>query len=80
MTQKETLAAIRALGMVASYDPEVSEYRVTWPIPSPRPAGATLAQLRERQEDFALYSPDPEDAYSSARVMAACTTPLRWIA
>lgn len=70
MTRKETLAAIRELGLAASYDAASREYRVA---PSFTLAGGRgfQAQQREEQERAAYYTDDKADALDTARAMAA---------
>lgn len=61
MTQKQTLAAIKALGLAARYSAEFGEYRVTY-----TPADVPSA---ERREALASYTPDAADALGTARAM-----------
>jgi hypothetical protein len=61
MTQRETLAAIRAVGMAARYSAEFGEWRVTFPaaeMPDP-----------ERREAVACYCNDNSEALDNARAM-----------
>jgi hypothetical protein len=62
MTRKETLAAVRAAGMVATYDADAGEYRVTFPASE---------MDAERREAVACYTSDGDDALGSARAMRA---------
>ncbi|MDP3869939.1 hypothetical protein [Phenylobacterium sp.] len=59
--RKETLSAVRALDMVATYDPEAREYRVTY-------LASEMPDTRER-EKVAHYTTDGEDAVLTAAVM-----------
>jgi hypothetical protein len=61
MTRKETLAAIKALGLAGRYSAEYGEYRVTY-----SPADVASA---ERREALASYTPDSADALGTARAM-----------
>lgn len=71
MTQKETLAAIRALGLKASYDRETREYRVTLNF-GPLPGGRGAQEhMRRREEACASYQVGGADALATARDMAA---------
>jgi hypothetical protein len=63
MTQRETLAAIKAAGMAARYSAEFGEWRVTFT--------ADDMPSAERREAVACYTPDSEDAISTARAMRA---------
>jgi hypothetical protein len=70
MTRKETLEAIRALGLLASFDPETREYRVA-PNLGPLPCGRGFqAQRRAAEERAAYYTPDATDATDTARRMS----------
>lgn len=63
MTQKETLAAIRAAGMAARYSAEFGEWRVTFT--------ADDMPSAERREAVASYTDDAQDALDTARAMRA---------
>jgi len=63
VTQRETLAAIRALGMAARYSAEFAEWRVTFP--------ASEMPDAERREAVACYCSDNSDALDNARAMRA---------
>ena len=61
MTQKETLAQIKAAGMSGRYDADTREYRVTLP-PKDQPDA-------ERREAIAYYTNDAKDALKTAEAM-----------
>lgn len=61
MNRKETLAAVAATGLVATYDSSVGEYRVTY--------RAEDEPNAKRREDVAYYTPDGEDAVDAAWFM-----------
>lgn len=61
MTRKDTLDAIKALGMSARYSTEWGEYRVT--------LRAEDEPSRERREAMAYYTDDAKDALGTARAM-----------
>lgn len=71
MTQKQTLAAIRALGLVARFDPETREYRVAHPLSVWANQGFPAWEQRTRQEAESYYTNDADDALATARRMAA---------
>jgi hypothetical protein len=60
-TIKETIAAIRAADMSGRWSPEFGEWRITFPQKDMPDA--------ERREAVAYYTPDNDDALSSAQVM-----------
>lgn len=61
MNRKETLAAVAATGLVATYDAAVGEYRVTFRKDDMPDA--------TRREDVAYYTSDSEDAVDAAWLM-----------
>lgn len=63
MTQKQTLAAIKAAGMTARYSADWREWRVTF----------TAADMpsAERREAVSYYTDDAQDALDTARAMRA---------
>jgi hypothetical protein len=63
MTQRGTLAAIRAAGMAARYSAEWGEYRVTF--------NASDLPSAERREAVAAYTSDAQDALDTAKAMRA---------
>jgi hypothetical protein len=70
MTRAETIAAIEALGLRASYDRESGEYRVA-PNLGPFPGGRGFQrEYLAREERGAYYTPDKADALATARAMA----------
>lgn len=71
MTRKQTLDAIRALGLVASYDGDSEEYRVAYSYGFL--AGGRTEQQRQKdwQERSAYYTDDKDDALGTAKHMAA---------
>lgn len=63
MTIKETLAAIKAAGMVGRWSPELSEFRVAFK--------ASDLPSATRREDAAYYTGSRQDAVDTARAMRA---------
>lgn len=63
LTQKELFAAVRALGMVCTYDRDAGEYRVTF--------RADAMPSRVKRENVAYYATDREDALATAKAMLA---------
>lgn len=61
MTRKQTLAAIRELGLAVTFDADWGEYRVTFRRDEMPDA--------ERREAVAYYSPDSDDALGGAHHM-----------
>lgn len=62
MNRKDTLAAVAATGLVATYDAATGEYRVTYRTED-EPCAA-------RREVFAYYTDDGEDAVDTAWAMS----------
>lgn len=60
LTQKALLKAIRGAGMVAGFDPDTREYRVTF--------AASEMPSYERREQVAAYC-DHDDALATAQMM-----------
>ena len=67
MTQKQTLAAIRSLGLSATMT-EHKEIRVTFPLDSFE--GARSHRIN-KAEQIAYYATDRQDALQTAQFMAA---------
>lgn len=71
MTRADTLAAIHALGLRASYDRQSGEFRIA-PNLGPLPGGrGAQADHRAREEARAYYTDSKADALGTARAMAA---------
>jgi hypothetical protein len=68
MNRKDVFAAVRALGMVCTYDADCGEYRVAFPLKHYAET-ADPRSLAERQEAEAYYTPHGEDALGTAQVM-----------
>lgn len=58
MSFKQTLAQLRAMGLKASYNMDLREYRITLPD-----------LTWEREEDIAYYTNDSEDALHTGAAM-----------
>jgi hypothetical protein len=63
LTQKELFAAVRALGLVCTFDADAREYRVTF--------RADAVPSRVKRENAAYYTNDREDALATAKTMLA---------
>lgn len=61
MNRKETIAAVAACGLVATYDAAAGEYRVTYRADDEPDA--------KRREDVAYYTDDGEEAVDAAWLM-----------
>ena len=69
MTQRETINAIKALGLIVRYSSEFSEWRVTIPAPF----GMSHNDAMNYQENVAYYTDDAEDTLHTAQYMAGVT-------
>lgn len=68
MTQRETINAIKALGLIVSYSSEYGEWRVAFPMPPH--AWEDHEYELVKQEEGAYYTDDAEDALHTAQCLA----------